>query len=101
MSATTQAEHPPPSPTNAPATSPRKPKLLDQLRAAIRVRHYSIRTEHSYVAWVRRYCHYHNLRHPAEMGAAEINAFLSHLAVEGNVAVSTQNQQQIWARAQR
>jgi hypothetical protein len=68
------------------------PKLLDQLRRAIRMRHYSIRTEHSYCEWVKRYCHFHNLRHPMEMGAPEINQFRSHLATDRNVAASTQNQ---------
>jgi integron integrase len=67
-------------------------KLLDQLRAAIRLRHYSIRTERTYCDWVKRYCHYHNLRHPREMGAPEINQYLTHLATDRNVAVSTQNQ---------
>ena len=67
-------------------------KLLDQLRDAIRVRHYSIRTEHTYCDWVKRYCHYHNLRHPMEMGAVEINQYLSHLATDCDVAASTQNQ---------
>jgi len=68
------------------------PKLLDQLRRAIRVRNYSIRTEHSYADWVYRYIAFHNKRHPAEMGAAEITAFLSYLATDLNVAASTQNQ---------
>ena len=63
-----------------------QPKLLDQLRRAVRVRNYSIRTERSYVDWVYRYIVFHNKRHPAEMGAREITAFLTHLAVEGNVA---------------
>jgi len=67
-------------------------KLLEQLRAEIRVRHYSIRTENAYCTWVTRYCHFHNLRHPREMGAPEISAFLSHLAVDHDVAASTQNQ---------
>lgn len=67
-------------------------KLLDQLRREIRLRHYSIRTEHTYIDWTRRYVNFHGLRHPAEMGAPEINAFLSHLAVDQNVAASTQNQ---------
>jgi integron integrase len=69
-----------------------KPKLLDEVRAAIRVRHYSIRTEHTYVGWIYRYIIFNNKRHPSEMGAAEINRFLSHLATHGNVAASTQNQ---------
>jgi integron integrase len=67
-------------------------ELLDSVRRQIRLRHYSIRTEHSYVEWVYRYILYHNKRHPAEMGAPEITAFLSHLATDRNVAASTQNQ---------
>ena len=67
-------------------------KLLEQLRNEIRVRHYSIRTEHTYADWVVRYVKFHKLRHPAQMGTAEINSFLTHLAVEGNVTASTQNQ---------
>jgi integrase len=68
------------------------PKLLDQLREACRVRHYSVRTEQTYHDWCRRFILFHNKRHPNEMGAAEINAFLTHLAVVGQVAASTQNQ---------
>ncbi len=56
------------------------------------MRHYSLRTEESYVAWIRRFILFHGKRHPLEMGAAEINAFLTHLAVEGRVSASTQNQ---------
>ncbi len=67
-------------------------KLLDEVREAIRVRHYSIRTEHTYVDWIYRYIIFNNKRHPAEMGEAEISRFLSHLATNGNVAASTQNQ---------
>ncbi len=67
-------------------------RLLDQLRAAIRSRHYSIRTEAAYVEWVRRFIRFHGLRHPRELGAAEVGAFLSHLAADRNVAASTQNQ---------
>jgi hypothetical protein len=62
------------------------------LREAIRVRHYSIRTEEAYVQWVRRFIFFHNTRHPDEMGRAEVEAFLTHLAVEGQVAAATQNQ---------
>ncbi len=69
-----------------------KPKLLDQVRAAIRIRHYSIRTERTYVKWIRRYILFHRKRHPAEMGAKHVGTFLSHLAVDRNVAASTQNQ---------
>ena len=70
----------------------RPPRLLDRVRDAIRARHYSRRTEKAYVGWIRRYIFFHGKRHPAEMGAGEITAFLSSLAVPGNVAASTQNQ---------
>lgn len=72
--------------------SPKPKKLLDQLRDAIRIKHYSYSTEKTYVHWAKRYILFHNKRHPAEMGAPEIEAFLSHLAQEGNVSASTQNQ---------
>lgn len=68
------------------------PKLLDQLRNALRRRHYSYRTEQTYVGWVRRFIYHHGVRHPKEMGAPEVNAFLTHLAVEAKVSASTQNQ---------
>ena len=74
------------------AQTQQKPKLLDQVRSAIRARHYSIRTEEAYVQWIKRFILFHNKRHPKDMGAPEINAFLSHLAVDNNVAASTQNQ---------
>jgi integron integrase len=70
----------------------RPPKLLDQLREALRSRHYSRRTEETYCQWVRRFIYFHQLRHPAEMGESEVNAFLTHLAVKENVSASTQNQ---------
>lgn len=69
-----------------------KPKLLDQMRARLRVKHYSIRTERVYCEWVRRFIRFHQYRHPAEMGAAEVEAFLTDLAVRCNVSASTQNQ---------
>jgi integron integrase len=69
-----------------------EPKLLDRIRTALRVRHYSIRTETAYVQWSRRFILFHGKRHPSEMGAAEINEFLSHLAVDRKVSASTQNQ---------
>ena len=75
-----------------PACAPPKPKLLDRVRDAIRTRHYSYRTEEAYVGWIRRFILFHNKRHPAEMGKAEIKQFLTALAVERNVAASTQNQ---------
>lgn len=68
------------------------PKLLDEVRDAIRVRHYSIRTEQAYIDWIRRFIIFHNKRHPAEMGEKEVSQFLTHLAVNRNVAASTQNQ---------
>ena len=67
-------------------------RLLDQVRAAIRLRHYSRRTEKAYAGWVRRFILFHEKRHPAEMGKAEVTRFLSHLAVEARVSASTQNQ---------
>jgi integron integrase len=70
----------------------RKPKLLEQVRSTLRVNHYSLRTEEAYLQWIRRFILFHGKRHPAEMGAAEIGGFLSHLAVEGDVSASTQNQ---------
>lgn len=69
-----------------------KPKLLDQMREALRSRHYSRRTEQTYCQWVKHYIHFHHVRHPAEMAEPEINAFLTHLAVKEKVAASTQNQ---------
>ncbi len=68
------------------------PKLLDQVRDRIRVKHYSIRTETQYVQWVKRFILFHNKRHPQEMGTEEVEAFLTHLAVDGHVSASTQNQ---------
>lgn len=71
---------------------PVKPKLLDQLRDKIRMRHYSIRTEEAYLDWAKRFILFHNKRHPQEMGKSEVEAFLSWLATERKVAASTQNQ---------
>jgi integron integrase len=69
-----------------------KPKLLDQVRHAIRTRHYSYRTEKAYVHWIKRFIFFHNKRHPAELGEPEIGRFLSNLATDGHVSASTQNQ---------
>jgi integron integrase len=69
-----------------------KPRLLDAVRERLRARHYSYRTEQQYVAWIRRYVLFHGKRHPAGLAAAEIERFLTHLAVERNVSASTQNQ---------
>jgi integron integrase len=74
-----------------PATS-HNPKLLDQVRDVIRRKHYSIRTERSHTDWIRRFILFHNKRHPREMAEVEIAQFLTHLAREGGVAASTQNQ---------
>jgi len=68
------------------------PKLLDQIRDRIRTKHYSLRTETQYVQWIKRFILFHDKRHPQEMGAAEVEAFLTHLAVVGKVSASTQNQ---------
>jgi integron integrase len=65
---------------------------MDQMRDALRSRHYSHRTEQAYTLWVRRYLRFHHMRHPREMGEREINAFLTDLAVEKRVSASTQNQ---------
>jgi integron integrase len=79
------------TPIVAPA-SPPKPKLLDQVRQAIRTRHYSPRTEETYVHWIKRFIFFHNKRHPAEMAEPEIAGFLSGLATQSRVSGSTQNQ---------
>ena len=68
------------------------PKLLDQVRDRIRTKHYSLRTETQYTQWIKRFILFHGKRHPQAMGAAEIEAFLTHLAVAGKVSASTQNQ---------
>lgn len=80
-------------------TSPRSantasaaPRLLDQVRARIRAKHYSLRTGQTYVGWIRRFILFHGKRHPRDMGAPEVEAFLSHLAVDRSVSASTQNQ---------
>jgi site-specific recombinase XerD len=74
-----------------PMQNPPK-KLLEQVKDQIRLKNYSHRTKDSYVQWFHRYILFHNKRHPQEMGVPEIEAFLSHLAVEGKVSASTQNQ---------
>lgn len=63
----------------------RPKKLLDQVRDATQLKHYSYRTEATYVQWIRRYILFHNKRHPIEMGRVEIEAFLTHLAVQGQL----------------
>ena len=68
------------------------PKLLEQVRTVIRTRHYSLRTEQTYVQWIKQYIIFNSKRHPSDLGAAEVSAFLSYLAVSRKVAASTQNQ---------
>jgi hypothetical protein len=80
-----ETAHPPPQTTA-------KPKLLDLVRGVLRRRHYSIRTEQSYVDWIRRFILFHGKRHAVQMGKQEVTAFLTHLAVRRDVAASTQNQ---------
>jgi integron integrase len=77
-----------------PPISPdtREPKLLDRVRQTLRLNRYSSHTEAAYVDWIKRYIRFHGIRHPQEMGAEEVKAFLGHLATEMNVAASTQNQ---------
>ena len=72
---------------------PQKPKkLLDRVREKIRLKNYSFKTEQAYGNWIKQYIVFHNKKHPLDMGAVEIEAFLTHLAVDRNVAASTQNQ---------
>jgi integron integrase len=73
-------------------TSNTEPKLLDQVRFKIRFKQYSIRTEEVYTGWVKRFILFHDKKHPSEMGSSEIEDFLTHLSVVGNVTASTQNQ---------
>ena len=74
----------------APPT--REPKLLPRIRAALRLRHYSRRTETAYIRWIQQYIEFHGRRHPAQLGSTEVSAFLTSLAVERRVSASTQNQ---------
>ena len=69
-----------------------QPKLIPRMRDALRVRRYSLKTEKAYIHWVKRYLRFHNMRHPQEMGAHEVTAFLNHLASDRMVAGATQNQ---------
>ncbi len=80
------------SSTEGHAPVSNKPKLLDQVRVAIRVRHYSLRTEETYVHWIKRFTLFHGKRHPRDLGKEEISQFLSALAVDRHVSASTQNQ---------
>jgi integron integrase len=78
--------------TQLPVETSQEPRLLERVRQALRVRHLSVKTEKAYLHWIRRYILFHKKRHPQEMGETEINAFLTHLAVEGKVSASTQTQ---------
>ena len=69
----------------------KKPKLLDTVRNALRLKHYSIRTEEAYIGWIKRYIQFNDKKHPSEMGVKEISKYLTYLAVRGNVSASTQN----------
>lgn len=71
---------------------PNSPKLLDQVHTVMRRQHYAIRTEETYVQWIVRFIRFHQMRHPRDMDTPEIEAFLNHLAVNQQVAASTQNQ---------
>ena len=78
---------------NSPSSgSNSSPRLLEQVRDKIRLKHYSLRTEQAYLDWIKRFILHHGKRHPQDMGAPEVEAFLTHLAVAGKVAASTQNQ---------
>ncbi|HUF76742.1 MAG TPA: integron integrase, partial [Longimicrobiales bacterium] len=77
---------------SASAAAPRGPKLLEQLTRALRARRYSARTEETYRAWVKGYVRFHGMRHPDQLGAPEINAFLEHIAVERKLGPSSQSQ---------
>ena len=82
----------PDPPANSSLAADKNLKLIDRFREAIRSRHFSRRTEKTYWYWVRYFIYFHGKRHPAEMGAAEVAAFLTSLAVQGKVAAFTQNQ---------
>lgn len=73
-------------------THSKPPKLMDRVRATLRVKRYSPRTEKTYSYWIRYFIRFHGVRHPPGMGGAEVRAFLEHLAVERRVAAATQNQ---------
>jgi hypothetical protein len=77
-------------PLQSPPGKPKK--LLDQVCDVMRLKHYSLRTERSYCDWIERFIRFHKMRHPQEMSEAEVSEFLIHLARDGQVAASTQNQ---------
>ena len=71
---------------------PKSARLMDQVREVLRFHHYAYNTEKSYISWMLKYIRFHNKKHPKDMGKQEIEAFLSHLAINRNVSASTQNQ---------
>ena len=77
---------------NGPVQQRQQPRLLEQVREVIRARHYSLRTEDTYVQWIKRFILFHDKRHPQTMGAAQVQQSLTDLAVTQHVAASTQNQ---------
>jgi len=76
---------------NTHLVTPQAPTLIDRVREAIRVRHYSIRTEGTYIQWHKKFILFHNKRHPKELGEEEVSQFLTHLAINERVSASTQN----------
>lgn len=75
-----------------PAAAPSSPRLLEQVRKQVKVRHYSLRPEQAYVRWIKRYILFHDKRHPREMGKVKVEVFLGALVVERNVSAATQTQ---------
>ena len=82
----------PEPPSDPPPVGARPPGLIQRYREELQARHYARRTVDTYEQWLRRFLRFHQLHHPREMGSDEVNAFLTHLAVEGQVSASTQNQ---------
>jgi integron integrase len=80
------------SPVVPPSNDGRSPRLLDAVRDVIRLKHYSLRTEQTYIHWIKRFIHFHGRRHPRELGGREVTVFLNHLVKDRNVAAATQNQ---------
>ncbi|NIK63434.1 hypothetical protein FHR48_000946 [Xanthomonas arboricola] len=80
------------TPNNNGVTAPPPLRLLDQVRDRLRLRHYSLRTEQAYISWIRRFILASGNRHPAQMGQADVEAFLTRLATDGRVSAGTQNQ---------
>ena len=88
------------TPSENPAPGQGK-KLLDQVRDSLRLKHYSARTEQTYLEWIKRYILFHGKRHPKDMGGSEIEAFIAHLAVERHVATATHTVLVVGARGTR